>query len=155
MVSKDFKSTHALNGLSDGPVWRVNGIKYSWIYEKEPRIAPASTRPCPSICLVAEYITTSAPSASGFCRTGDAITLSTITVAPTLCARSLTIRISTISISGLLGDSIKTTLVGLFSAAAQMAESFPFTSSTVTPHFGRISVNTTWQELNMAADATT
>jgi len=28
MVSSDFKSTHALNGLSDGPVWRKNGLKY-------------------------------------------------------------------------------------------------------------------------------
>ena len=50
---------------------------------------------------------------------------------------------------------MKTTFVGLLNAAAQTAESFPFTSSTVTPHFGKISVNTTWQELNIAADATT
>ena len=107
------------------------------------------------MCLVAEYITTSAPSASGFCKTGDAITLSTITVAPTLCASSLTIAISTISSNGLLGVSIKTALVGLSSALAQAAGSFPFTNSNVTPHLGKNSVITTWQEENIAADATT
>ncbi|CAB4533720.1 unannotated protein [freshwater metagenome] len=50
---------------------------------------------------------------------------------------------------------MKTTFVGLLSAAAQVAASLPLTSSTVTPHLGRISVITTWQELNIAADATT
>ena len=55
---------------------------------------------------------------------------------------------------GLLGVSIKTALVGRESAFSQAALSFAFTSSKVTPHFGRISVITTWQELNIAADAT-
>ena len=95
------------------------------------------------MCFVAEYITTSAPSCNGFCRTGDAITLSTITVAPTLCARSLTILISTISNNGLLGVSMKTAFVGLLSAFAQSAGLFPFTNSKVTPHLGRNSVITT------------
>ena len=49
---------------------------------------------------------------------------------------------------------MKTTAVGLLSAAAHFAGSFPLTSSTVTPHLGKISVSTTWQELNIAADAT-
>ena len=31
------------------------------MYSSVPRIAPPSTRPCPSMCLVAEYTTTSAP----------------------------------------------------------------------------------------------
>ena len=83
------------------------------------------------------------------------MTLSTITVAPTLCARSLTIFMSTISNNGLLGVSMKTALVGLLSALAQSAGSFPFTNSYVTPHFGKNSVMTTWQEENIAADATT
>ena len=57
--------------------------------------------------------------------------------------------------SGLLGVSIKTTFVGLLSAFAHAAGSFPFTNSKVTPHLGRNSVITTWQELNIEADATT
>ena len=107
------------------------------------------------MCFVAEYMTTSAPRVNGFCRTGDAITLSTMTVAPTLCARSLTILMSTISSKGLLGVSIKTALVGLLNAFAQSFGSLPLTNSKVTPHFGKNSVITTWQEENIAADATT
>ena len=83
------------------------------------------------------------------------MTLSTMTVAPTLWAKSLTIWISTISIKGLLGVSINTALVGLLNAFAHAAGSFPFTNSNVTPHFGKNSVITTWQDENMAADATT
>ncbi|CAB4854924.1 unannotated protein [freshwater metagenome] len=71
------------------------------------------------------------------------MTLSTITVAPTLCASSLTIAISTISINGLLGVSMNTTFVGLLNAVAQAEGSFPLTSSKVTPHFGSSSVITT------------
>ena len=50
---------------------------------------------------------------------------------------------------------MKTALVGLLKAFAHTAGSFPFTSSKVTPHLGNISVMTTWQEENIAADATT
>ncbi len=63
--------------------------------------------------------------------------------------------ISTISSNGLLGVSIKTALVGLLKAFAQTAGSFPFTNSKLTPHLGRNSVITTWQEENIAAEATT
>ena len=59
------------------------------------------------------------------------------------------------SIIGLLGVSINTAFVGLLNAAAHAAASLPFTSSVVIPHFGKISVSTTWHELNIEADATT
>ena len=49
-------------------------------------MAPPKTLPCPSMCLVAEYIIISAPNSRGFCRIGVAKTLSTITFAPDLCA---------------------------------------------------------------------
>ena len=56
---------------------------------------------------------------------------------------------------GLLGVSMKTALVGELNAFAHALGSLPFTSSTVTPHLGKISVSTTWHELNIEADATT
>ena len=154
-VSKDFTSTHALNGLSDGPVWRTKGLSCSLIYFSEPKIAPPSTRPWPSICLVAEYMTISAPCANGFCKIGDAITLSTMTSAPTRCASSEIIWISTSWSMGFDGVSRKTTLVSTWSALAQRRGSFPVTNSTVTPHLGKISFSTTQQELNIEAAATT
>ena len=61
---------------------------------------------------------------------------------------------SATSSSGLLGVSMKTALVCFERAFSQPDLSFAFTNSYVTPHLGRISVITTWQELNMAADAT-
>ena len=56
---------------------------------------------------------------------------------------------------GLLGVSRETTLVGVLSAFAHALGSLPLTNSIVTPHLGKISVSTTWQELNIEADATT
>ena len=56
---------------------------------------------------------------------------------------------------GLLGVSRNTAFVGVLKAFAHALGSLPFTSSTVTPHLGKISVSTTWHELNIEADATT
>ena len=54
----------------------------------DDRMMPPRQRPWPSMCLVAEYTTTSAPSASGLCQIGVANTLSTISRAPPWHARS-------------------------------------------------------------------
>ena len=98
---------------------------------------------------------TSAPSVRGFCKIGDAITLSTMTVAPTLCASSETIAISTICNMGFDGVSIKTAFVSTLSACAHSSGSLPVTNSTLTPHLGKNSANTTQHELNIDAAATT
>ena len=50
---------------------------------------------------------------------------------------------------------MKTTLVGFESAASHFARSLPRTNSVVTPHFGKNSVSTTWQDENIDALATT
>ena len=70
-------------------------------------MAPPKTLPCPSMCLVAEYIIISAPNSRCFCRIGVAKTLSTTTFAPDLCANFDTLLISTISRQGLDGVSKK------------------------------------------------
>jgi hypothetical protein len=47
-------TTQALNGERFGPVWRWNASSLLTIKSLVPQTAPASTRPCPSISLVAE-----------------------------------------------------------------------------------------------------
>ena len=54
IVSRPFRITQALKGESDGPVLRKKGWNTSSIHFFEPSTAPPSTRPWPSICLVAE-----------------------------------------------------------------------------------------------------
>ena len=73
--------------------------------------APAITRPCPSKYLVADCMTTSAPSASGFCRAGVQKQLSTTSRAPALCAISASAAMSQTSVSGLVGVSASRILV--------------------------------------------
>ena len=75
-VSKLFVSTHALNALSDGPVFRIN--KYSSLINLLlPTTTPPSTLPCPSKNFVAECTTRSAPKLIGCCTAGVAKQLST------------------------------------------------------------------------------
>ncbi|MNC87015.1 hypothetical protein D3C83_27090 [compost metagenome] len=71
----------------------------------EPAIAPPITRPCPSMNLVAECTTMSAPSSSGFCSTGVQKTLSTASSAPALRASVDSFSRSEISVSGFDGVS--------------------------------------------------
>ena len=153
-VSRPLTSAHALNGLRLGPVWRVNGMRWSVLYWSVPRIAPPRTRPWPSMCLVAEYTTTSAPSSSGFCSTGLANTLSTTTIAPAAWASSLTALRSTISSPGFEGVSRKTMRVGRANAACHWSRSPPSTSTVSTPQRGRISVRMTLHEPKSARPAT-
>ena len=51
---REFGSTHAVNGLMCGPVWRMKGKAISLMNVRLPRMAPPSVRPWPSICLVVE-----------------------------------------------------------------------------------------------------
>ena len=86
-----------------------------------PMIAPPNVRPCPSMCLVVEYTTTSAPSSNGFWSSGVANTLSTTTVAPACWASSETAAMSTSSSIGLEGVSMNTQAVGVASVTAPAA----------------------------------
>ncbi len=63
-VSKLLLSTHALKGDIDGPVLRQKRY-ISLMSSFLPTITPPNTRPCPSIHLVAECTTRSAPKAIG------------------------------------------------------------------------------------------
>ena len=53
-VSSPLCTTHALNAAILGPVLRWNGSRTLLIHSADPQTAPAMTRPCPSIILVAE-----------------------------------------------------------------------------------------------------
>ena len=82
------------------------------MYSLSPRIAPPSTRPWPSMCLVPEYTTTSTPSGKPCCSSGVAKTLSSTTFAPAACASSVTAAMSTSDCIGFDGVSKNTAWVG-------------------------------------------
>ena len=105
-----------------------------------PKIAPPNTLPCPSICLVAEYITTSAPKLRGFCKIGVAKTLSTTTKEPFFFAIFETASMSIISKHGFDGVSKKIIFVFFLKAFSQQFKSLPSISSTSIPNFGSIFV---------------
>ena len=69
---------------------------------------PPITSEWPPRYFVVEWTTTSAPSASGCCRYGEAKVLSTTTSAPAACAASAAARMSTTFSSGLVGVSSQT-----------------------------------------------
>ena len=100
-VSSPFSNTHALNGDIDGPVWRRKVWMWSAMNGSDDRMMPPRQRPCPSMCLVAEYTTTSAPNCSGLCQIGVANTLSTISRAPAACAISAMAPMSSTSSVGI------------------------------------------------------
>jgi len=75
-VSKLLDKTQALKGDKAGPVCLPNNF-ISDIKSFLPTVTPPNTRPCPSIYLVAEWITRSAPYLMGCCRIGVAKQLST------------------------------------------------------------------------------
>ena len=116
---------------------------------------PPRHLPWPSICLVAEYTTMSAPSSSGFCSNGVANTLSTMTLAPALWASAETALISTMSRPGFDGVSTKTHFVGHLSASSHWFRSVPSTMVVSTPHLGKISVRIYRQDPNSARLPTT
>ena len=96
----------------------------------------------------------SAPSLSGFCISGVANTLSTITSAPPACAISETAAISTRSSVGLAGVSKKNARVLGRMARCQAAVSRPSTSVQSMPKRGHSSCATYRHEPNMARAAT-
>ena len=128
--------TQALNGLSEGPVLRMIGCSLSMMNSRLPRIAPPRVRPWPSMYLVAECTTTSAPNSSGRCSIGVAKALSSTTLAPALCASSQTALTSTMSSIGLDGDSNSTAAAGFDSAFSHCLRSPPSTNSPCTPYLG-------------------
>jgi hypothetical protein len=154
-VSSPFSTTHAVNGLIVGPVCCSSGFSSTRCTRRGPSTAPPSVRPCPSMCFVVEYTTTSAPRSSGRCSTGVAKMLSTMTRAPAACASSLTAATSTSSCIGFDGVSKNTTFAGVASAASHCARSWPSTRSVVTPQRGRIDVRIWKHEPNSAREATT
>ena len=71
--------------------------------------------------FVVECTTTSAPSASGCCRYGDANVLSTTSSAPASCAISASAVMSAIESSGFVGVSTQTTRAGRSCSALRTA----------------------------------
>ena len=126
-VSMPLSITHALNADSVGPAVRTNGNTLPMMKSCLPTTAPPSTRPWPSMCLVAECTTTSAPNLIGCCKAGEQKQLSTTNSAPALCAISATAAISDTSVSGFDGVSRKNSFVFGFTAARQAARSVPST----------------------------
>ncbi len=145
-----------MNGLSAGPVCRISFCTGSSMYSLLPRMAPPSTRPWPSMCLVPEYTTTSAPSGIPCWRSGVAKTLSSTTFAPAACASSHTAAMSTSDCIGFDGVSKNTAWVGLGaeSASSHCSRSSPSTNTVSTPQRGRISLHTTKHEPNRLRAAT-
>jgi hypothetical protein len=132
-VSSPFSSTQALNGDIDGPVWRMKLWMCSAMNASDDRMMPPRQRPWPSICFVAEYTTTSAPSVSGLCQIGVANTLSTISRAPPACAISAIPPMSSTSRVGLVGLSRKQVLVFGRIAFCHWSRSRPSTSVDEMP----------------------
>src|SRR5712692_7580682 len=84
--------------------------------------------------FVALCTTASAPRCSGCCRYGVANVLSTQTIAPWLCATSLTASMSTTRSSGLVGDSSHTKRVDGVIAFSTASRSVASTAVKVSPN---------------------
>jgi outer membrane receptor protein involved in Fe transport len=133
-VSKPFNITHALNALSVGPAVRKK-IKTSSRYFLAPTTAPPKQRPCPSMYLVAECTTISAPSFNGCCNAGVQKQLSTTNKAPAACAIFAIAATSATSFNGFEGVSKKNKCVLFCTAACHDAGSISVTKLTSTPNF--------------------
>ncbi|MNI59289.1 hypothetical protein D3C73_1144460 [compost metagenome] len=112
----------ALNGLRVGPAVRKKPTT-SFICSLRPATTPPMQRPWPSMNLVAEWNTMSAPSLSGCCSAGVLKQLSTTSMAPRAWAISASAAMSTSSASGLEGDSRISSLVLALMALSQPARS--------------------------------
>src|SRR5215475_13295581 len=102
--------------LSNGP--GTAPMAFWWYASRSPRpgsattSAPPTTSECPPRYFVVECRTTSAPSASGCCRYGEAKVLSTTSSAPCPWASPASAVMSAIPSSGLVGVSHQTIRVG-------------------------------------------
>ena len=132
-VAMPFSMIHAVNGDIDPPVCFIKGSAVLRIKSRDAQITPPSARPCPSMCLVVEYTTTSAPCATAWLNTGVENTLSTITNAPIAWAIFDTSVMSTSSSVGFDIDSKNTALVPGVTAFRHAVRSAPSTNVTRTP----------------------
>ncbi len=153
-VSMPLSSTQALNADNVGPAVRTKGKTLPMMKSCEPTTAPPSTRPCPSICLVAEWTTMSAPNFIGCCNAGEQKQLSTTSSAPALWAMSATAAMSATSVSGFEGVSRKNSLVFGLTAARQAARSVPSTKVVSTPNLAKMLENSVMVEPKMARELT-
>ncbi|MCY1170172.1 hypothetical protein D9M73_102330 [compost metagenome] len=154
-VSSPFNTTQALNALSVGPVLRVKGSSVLVMKSSVPHTAPASTRPCPSIILVALYAVTSAPNSIGRCSAGVAKALSTTLVMPRARAMPQIALRSAMSIVGLAGVSKKNTLVLALAASSNACGSRASTTVVSMPNLGSSVSTSQRHDPNAARPATT
>ena len=96
--------------------------------------APPTTSECPPRYLVVECTTTSAPSASGCCRYGEAKVLSTTSSAPASRATAASAATSAMDSSGLVGVSTQMIFVLSRTAARTWSASAMGTAVHSTPH---------------------
>src|SRR5215470_16748821 len=113
--------SQASNGPATAPVAFWTKASRSPSSGSATTTAPPTTSEWPPRYLVVEWTTASAPSASGFCRYGEANVLSTTSSAPASAHSSATALMSTIDSSGLVGVSTQTTRAGLSFRACRTA----------------------------------
>ncbi|MCY1375215.1 hypothetical protein D9M69_626130 [compost metagenome] len=153
-VSMPLSSTQALNADSVGPAVRTNGNTLPMMKSCVPSTAPPSTRPWPSICLVAECTTMSAPNFIGCCSAGEQKQLSTTSSALALWAMSATAAMSATSVSGFDGVSRKNSLVFGRTAARHASRSVGSTKVVSTPNLPKILLNSVMVEPKIARELT-
>ncbi|MDT4780220.1 hypothetical protein FQZ97_124410 [compost metagenome] len=153
-VSMPLSSTQALKADSVGPAVRTNGNTLPMMKSCVPSTAPPRTRPWPSICLVAECTTMSAPNFIGCCSAGEQKQLSTTSSAFALCAMSATAAMSATSVSGFEGVSRKNSFVFGRTAARHAFRSLGSTKVVSTPNFEKILPNSVMVEPKIARELT-
>jgi hypothetical protein len=122
-VSSPLRNTQALKGLMVGPQVRRKPNTSLPTRSRSPTTAPPTQRPWPSRYLVAEWMTMSAPRASGCCSAGVQKQLSTTSRQPLRRASSARARMSTSSVSGLEGVSTNSRRVSGRMARSQASRS--------------------------------
>ena len=119
-----------------------------------PTTAPPTQRPWPSMYLVAEWITMSAPRSSGRWRTGVQKQLSTTSQQSCRCASSASAAMSPSSVNGLEGVSRNSMRVFGVMADAQASRSSSGTNRVRMPSLPRYWLNRTTVLPKMLREAT-
>src|SRR6266581_1137941 len=91
-------------GMAPSAFWE--NLSFSWRSSRFITSAPPSRSACPPMYFVVLWTTRSTPSASGFCRAGDANVLSHTLIASCALARTASSRRSTTFIKGFVGDCV-------------------------------------------------
>src|SRR5664280_123036 len=154
-VSSPLSTTQALNGDNVMPALRITGTNFSSTICSLAQMAPAMTRPWPSRYFVPEWMTRSAPYSIGRCNTGVQKQLSTASQALASWATCASARMSHTSVSGLVGDSAKSSLVFGLTAARQAATSVCETKVVSTPNLPNSRPNSTTVEPNTLCEQMT